>query len=360
MGAFAYWMLNGWHGIGLTFLLAFLLTFVLAKVGIPLLQKLKFGQVVRNDGPEKHLSKQGTPTMGGVIFVLGTMLAFWGVFGLIVSLGNNDYAKAWPAALFATLSMLGFGAIGMADDLLKIIYKNPKGLSPRWKILSQLVLSLALCIWADTIQGVGSTLIVPWLGYEWNLGWGYVPFMVVVLIAIINCVNLTDGLDGQSASITLIDVIAYILIFGMLINKLYNNPSLNIGANTAAVRHLLVLRYFLAAFAGSLLAYLVFNVYPARVFMGDTGSFAMGGALAATAVLSRTALIVPILGVCFVASGVSVILQVGSFKLRKGKRIFLMAPVHHHFELKGYPETKVVEGYRIVTTLACALALTAF
>ncbi len=354
------WLLNGWRGIALAFLAAFLLTMLAGKIAIPILQKMKFGQVVRDDGPQKHLSKQGTPTMGGVIFVAGSLIAFWFFFGLMTEWGRNEYAEALPAALLTTVSTLGFAGVGFADDALKVIHKNPKGLSPRWKLLCQFILGAVLSIWADAITGVGDVLIVPWSGYEWKIGWAYVPLMIVVLVAIVNSVNLTDGLDGQSASLTLIDCIAYILILGILSNTILSKMDLKISNDMGAMHHLMMLRYFLASFAGALLAYLVYNVYPARLFMGDTGSFAMGGALSAAAMISRTALIVPLIGICFVASSVSAILQVGSYKLRGGKRIFLMAPLHHHFELKGYPETKVVEWYRIATCIACAVALTAF
>lgn len=350
-------LMSEWASVAVVFLLSFALTVLFCKLAIPFLQKLKFGQVVRNDGPEKHLSKAGTPTMGGVMFVVGSLVVFWIAVGILAAEGV--VSLSWAA--FLTVSTMGFSLIGFLDDFLKVAFKNPKGLPPRWKIIFQFGLAIVLSIWAKSLDGVGSVLIVPWSGYEWDIGMAYIPVMIFVIIAIINSVNLTDGLDGQSASITLIDVLTYVIIIGgPLITKLVAVDGAGFAMAQQKIMNYLVLRLFLAAFGGSLLAYLVFNVYPARLFMGDTGSFAMGGALAAVAMLSQTILIIPLIGITFVASSVSVILQVGSYKLRNKKRVFLMAPLHHHFELKGYPETKVVEWYRIVTVLACMLALTAY
>lgn len=332
--------LNVWIA---TFLASFVVTFVLAKIAIPLLQRLKFGQEVRDDGPEKHLSKQGTPTMGGITFVLGTLIVAWTATSLL--------KMDWHFLLFTTVSMLGFGLIGFLDDFIKIVKRRSMGLRPKQKIVAQVLISLVLALWmmGNTPKSRAS-LILPWSGGQYlDLGYFYIPFAVVFCIAVVNCVNLTDGLDGLSASVTFIDVVAY----GVFLSLIMGMGERWIGEDLSA------LQPFVAAFAGALLAYLVFNVYPARMFMGDTGSFAMGGVLCALALLSKTVLWIPIIGICYVASGASVILQVGSFKLRGGKRIFKMAPLHHHFELLGYPETKVVEGYRIVTILACALMMTA-
>ena len=330
-----------------TFLASFVLTFLLGRVAIPILQRLKFGKEVRNDGPEKHLSKQGTPTMGGVIFILGTLIPAWGAaFFLKLSTGA-------AGLFFATASMLGFGLIGFADDLIQAVKKRSLGLRAWQKILAQILVSLGIAIWAMALGGAnGTSLLLPWAGTYWRLGYLFVPFAMVFCIAVVNCVNLTDGLDGLSASLTMINTLAYGILFPLLMGATLRGGSYDISA-------MMDLQPFISAFAGSLLAYLVYNVYPARLFMGDTGSFAMGGALCAIALVSKTALWIPIMGICYVASGASVILQVGSFKLRGGKRIFKMAPIHHHFELLGYQETKVVEGYRIVTILACALMITA-
>lgn len=327
----------------LSILIAFGVSLIVGPVAIPLLHKLKFGQQVRDDGPKQHLKKSGTPTMGGIMMfvVIAVPLAvFCG--------GSLDFL------FMAVVGTAGFGVIGFLDDLLKIKHKRSLGLRAYQKIIGQLGVSLVLALWAYHNPLIGSKLYIPFFDVNWDLGWFYVPFMVFVIIAVVNSVNLTDGLDGLASGVTLIDAITYAFIFYVLAAAAGTSGDVMLSSN---MENSMV---FAGAVAGACLGFLRFNAYPARVFMGDTGSLALGGALSVMAMVSRTALIVPIIGIMFVASSVSVILQVGSYKLRNKKRVFLMAPLHHHFELKGYPETKIVSMYMIITAAVCLLVLLAF
>ena len=324
-------------------LLAFVVSLVLGPIVIPLLHKLKFGQQVRDDGPKQHLKKSGTPTMGGIMMLLAMAVPLAVFCG-----GSMEFL------FMAVVGTAGFGLIGFLDDFLKIRHKRSLGLRGYQKIIGQLGVSLVLALWAYHEPLVGSTLYIPFFDVSWELGWFYVPFMVFVIIAVVNSVNLTDGLDGLASGVTLIDAITYAFIFYVLAASAGASGDVMLQSN---LQNGVV---FAGALAGACLGFLRFNAYPARVFMGDTGSLALGGALSVMAMATRTALIVPFVGVMFVASSVSVILQVGSYKLRNKKRVFRMAPLHHHFELKGYPETKIVSMYMIITAAMCLLVLLAF
>lgn len=308
-------------------LVAFITCLAAGPVLIPMLQKLKFGQVVRDDGPQSHLKKTGTPTMGGIIILLGVMV------GTMAFLRHYD-----PHMLAAGLCIFGFGLIGFLDDFLKIRRRKSTGLRPWQKIAGQLAVSAVIALYA--YNHIGSSLRLPFTGVEWDLGFLYVPFIMFVLIACVNSVNLTDGLDGLSSGVSLIYFGAFALIFSSL--------------STPQSADMLIL---CGAIVGACLGFLRFNVFPARIFMGDTGSLALGGAVAFVAIVSRTALWIPVMGGCFMISSISDIIQVGSYKLRNKKRVFKMAPLHHHFELMGIPETRVVAMYMIATAILCLIGL---
>ncbi|MBE3592829.1 MAG: phospho-N-acetylmuramoyl-pentapeptide-transferase [Thermoanaerobacter sp.] len=296
---------------------AFVLSLVSGPLFIPYLRKLKFGQKVREDGPKSHLKKSGTPTMGGIIFITATVIST-----LIFSHWNKYLA-------ILLLGFLGYGLIGFADDFLKVYFKRPLGLRAREKLIGQFLLAIIISYFAQ--KYVGTEVIFPFLKTSIDLGNFYIPFMVFVIVGTVNSVNLTDGLDGLAAGVSFI-VMAFFTMTALFLNNI------TYGA-------------FSAALTGGLLGFLRYNRHPAEVFMGDTGSLAIGGAIATTAVLTKLPLILPLLGIIYVAEALSVIIQVLSFRLF-GKRVFKMSPLHHHFELSGWQEQNVVYAFWIVTLIA--------
>ncbi len=322
-------------------LTAFFVALAAGYVGVPLLKRLKFGQQIRDDGPQTHLSKAGTPTMGGIIILVGLFAA-----SLIFARGSYDYM--W----FALGVTLGFGLIGLMDDLIIVLKKRSLGLKAYQKIIGQLGIALIVAFFAYNTPSIGSKLIVPFFGVEWDLGVWYIPFTVIVVVLIVNSVNLTDGLDGLASGVVLINTATFALIFfGMY--ELYIASGQTLAA--AGTSNMMI---FSAAVTGACLGFLRFNTYPAKVFMGDTGSLALGGAVAVIGVVSRLQLLMIITGFMVLMSAISVILQVGSYKTRK-KRIFKMAPLHHHFELKGIPETRIVAFYYMITIILCLVGILA-
>jgi phospho-N-acetylmuramoyl-pentapeptide-transferase len=305
-------------------------------VVIPVLRKLKAGQQVRDDGPKTHLVKAGTPTMGGIIILAGAIVS-----SFVFSKGNTGFT------IFAVISMSVFAAIGFWDDFIKLFKKRSLGLRVYQKLILQFSIGFAIAVFAYFM--VGSKLIVPFSDSCIDLGVGYIPFTAFVIVAIVNAVNLTDGLDGLAAGVTLVDTVTFMLIFMVL-------AGIGGFSSAPADGDMFNMMIFSASLSGACLGFLMFNRYPAKVFMGDTGSFALGGALVMIGILSRMQLMLPVIGVMFVLSAVSVLIQVGSYKLRK-KRVFKMAPLHHHFELSGMHETKVVAMYMIITAVICAGAL---
>ena len=324
----------------LSLILSVVVSFAIAisagYIFIPMLRKFKAGQQVRDDGPKTHLVKAGTPTMGGVIIIIAVIIT-----SLVFSRKNMEFT------LFSIASMGVFALIGFWDDFIKLFKKRSLGLRVYQKLIMQFAIGFAMAIFAYYL--VGSTLVVPFSGFSIDLGVGYIPFTAFVIVAIVNSVNLTDGLDGLAAGVTLVDAATFTLIFmamagiGSMGSIIVNNDMFN-------------MMVFAAALTGGCLGFLRFNRYPARVFMGDTGSFALGGALVIIGILSRMQLLLPIVGLMFVLSSLSVLLQVGSYKIRR-KRIFKMAPLHHHFELSGMPETRVVAMYLIITIAICLVTL---
>ena len=318
-----------------TLILAVIVSFAIAIVSgkfiIPALRRLKAGQHVRDDGPQAHLSKEGTPTMGGIIMMIGTVLTLAIFSGQITM-------YAW-IALFGGLA---YGLIGLIDDMIIVLKKRSLGLKPWQKITSQFIFAILIALFAYNDPSIGDALYIPFADDVWHMGAWYIPFTVFVILALTNSVNLTDGLDGLAGSVTIVNTTTYVIIFFSLI-----------GTQIWAKDMMIVA----AALSGAILGFLRFNSYPAQVFMGDTGAFFLGGALCMLAIISRMQILIPFMGLMYVASSVSCILQVGYFKLTHGKRIFKMAPLHHHFELKGMHETKVVAMYTIVTVIMCLVVL---
>lgn len=320
-------------------LVSFIISLAAGYIGVPFLKRLKFGQQVRDDGPQTHLSKAGTPTMGGIIIVVALVITTF-----LFRTGSYQYV------LFSLGVTLGFGLIGLLDDMIIVVKKRSLGLRAYQKILGQTGIALIAAVFAYTNPQIGSKLIVPFSGAEWDLGFWYIPFTVISVVLIVNSVNLTDGLDGLASGVTIINAAAYMIIFYGLLQ--------NLSGQYLEESDTLNMAVFSASLTGACLGFLRFNTYPAKVFMGDTGAFALGGALSVIVVVSRLQLLLIITGFMFLLTSISVILQVGSYKLRK-KRIFKMAPLHHHFELKGVPETKIVAFYMLITTALCLLGILA-
>ena len=322
------------HTLIIAILVAFIVALAAGHFLIPVLRRLKAGQQIRDDGPKAHLSKAGTPTMGGVFITLGVLA----VCILFAGLGESG-EYLWVALIGA----LAYGLIGLIDDLIIVLKHRSLGLRPWQKLAMQVVFAVLIAVYAYQDTSIGSSLYVPIANTYWDLGIWYIPFTVFVIMALTNSVNLTDGLDGLAGGVTIINSAAYTVIFFALAGKMVWGEDMMI---------------FAAALTGGILGFLRYNSYPAKVFMGDTGAFFLGGALCMMAIVSRLQLLIPIMGLMYVLSSLSCIIQVLSFKLR-GKRVFKMAPLHHHFELKGVHETKIVSTYMIITAVLCLLTLLA-
>ena len=308
--------------------IAFAVSMLVTARMIPFLKEKHFGQFIREEGPESHLSKQGTPTMGGVAIVVGVTVA------IVVSMFLPGSATVSKIAIL--LSMFAFGAIGFIDDYNKIAKKQNEGLTPKEKILLQVIFGLALA--AFMMAREGTSVLIPFFGTTVEMGWLYIPFIVFVEVAMANAVNLTDGLDGLASGTSAI-VAATFAVIGLILRG---------GSEPMAVAGQAVL--------GALIGFLVFNHYPAKIFMGDTGSMALGGVLSAMAIVGHMEWLLPIAGLIYVIEALSVIIQVGYFKMSGGKRVFRMAPIHHHFELGGWHETKVVRVFCLFTLICCVIA----
>lgn len=317
----------GFRSIAITVLMSYILVMVMGPFLIPVLHKMKFGQTVRDDGPQSHLKKNGTPTMGGVMF----MVAITAVTLLRAGINAN--------VLMALLCMLGFGLIGLMDDLVKIKMTRSLGLTAKQKILLQVILAFAVSYYQYKVVGDGSQFIVPFVQAEINIGIAYIPFMMIVVLGTVNAVNLTDGLDGLASGITAI-VALFFTVFAFIVVQ---NVEIS---------------QFAAATLGACIGFMWFNVNPAKVFMGDTGSMALGGAVTAFALFTNSALLIPIVGGIYFAEALSVIIQVLYFKKTR-KRVFKMAPLHHHYEQCGWPETKVVFIFWLVAAILAIIGVVA-
>ncbi|MCR2042895.1 phospho-N-acetylmuramoyl-pentapeptide-transferase [Anaerosalibacter massiliensis] len=308
-----------------TIVISFIITVILGPILIPVLRKMKIGQSIREEGPKTHYKKSGTPTMGGIIMVIGLLITI-----LTSGMLNSDM-------YILLLSTFGFGLIGFIDDFIKVVKKRSLGLKPYQKLIGQFVLAALLAIYQSNTSMLGTKIIIPFVSNKYlDLGMLYIPFITFVVVGTVNSVNLTDGLDGLATGVTLI-VLSF---FGLV--------SLNWGMDSLSV--------FASALTGACLGFLVYNAYPAKIFMGDTGSMALGGAVSALAVLLNLPLIIPIVGGIYFVEALSVIIQVTSYKLT-GKRVFLMSPLHHHFEQKGWSETRVVAVFWITTVILCLIGV---
>ena len=302
---------------------AFIVCALIGPVLIPYLHKLKFGQSIRECGPASHMKKSGTPTMGGLMMLAALVLALcWGKFT--------------PHVLMALVLTLGHAVIGFLDDYNKVVMKRNLGLTAKQKFLLQFILAGAYVYFAEThLQN--TTLWVPLVNITFDIGWAYYALAFILLVGTTNAVNLTDGLDGLVSFVSVPVTLAYAFI--------------------AYMQGMLDVSGFALGLTGACLGFLLFNRHPAQVFMGDTGSLALGGGVAALALLTHTELLLVIIGGIYVAEATSVIIQVAYFRLTGGKRFFRMAPLHHHFELGGWKEVKVVECFTIVSFLLSAVGL---
>ncbi|WP_070109220.1 phospho-N-acetylmuramoyl-pentapeptide-transferase [Clostridium acetireducens] len=309
-------------------LVAFFIVILEGPILIPVLHRLKFGQNIREEGPKSHQKKAGTPTMGGVMFIFSTVVTM----ALIVK-------KPTDESMIALYAFIAFGAIGFIDDFLKILHKNNLGLRAYQKMILLIIVSTAFAYYGMINPDIGTSIIIPFMHKSINLGIAYVPFIILYFAATTNAVNLTDGLDGLASSVTLLVMTFFTLV------------SLGTGHYTLSI--------FCAIVVGSLLGFLRYNSFPAQIFMGDTGSLALGGAVAIVAMILKLPLLIILVGGIYVAEAVSVILQVASFKIT-GKRIFKMSPLHHHFELSGWHETKIASVFCIITVILCLIAFLSF
>lgn len=307
-------------------MIAFAISAVLGPIVIPFLRRLKVGQTERAE-LESHLKKNGTPTMGGLMILASIVIT------------SLFYVKDYPKIIPILFMTVGFGVIGFLDDYLKVVLRRSDGLLAWQKMLCQLVVTTVFAVYMVLYSGVSLTMLIPFSGGLYlNLGWLTIPLMYVAVIGTVNGVNFTDGVDGLASSVTVIVATFFSIVA--------------IGTNAG-------IEPITCAVAGALLGFLLFNVHPASVFMGDTGSLALGGFVISTAYMLQMPLFIIIVGLIYLVEVLSVIIQVTYFKKTGGKRIFRMAPIHHHFELGGWSETRVVAVFSIVTALLCMLALLA-
>ncbi len=320
------------HKILLTGTVSFLLVWLLVPKTIPFLTKLKFGQVVREEGPSTHYAKTGTPTMGGVVFILSIIF----VYSLFID-------KQTEVAILI-IATLGLGGVGFLDDYIKVVKKRNLGLRAYQKIIGQIIFAGMLVGYQFFISEMGGRIYIPILNEVINLGYLYFPFAIIVVIGIVNSVNLTDGLDGLASGVTIVFLFFLGSIFYLAENTIMINENFFL---------------IIATGIGSLIGFLVFNKYPARIFMGDVGSLALGGLVASLMILTGTVIIFPILGAVFMAETLSVVIQVVVFK-RTGRRVFLMSPLHHHYEQKGFTEKEVVRKFWLVSVVFGCVSVVLF
>lgn len=308
-------------------IISFGISVLLGPVIIPFLRKLKVGQTERTEGPQSHLKKSGTPTMGGILFLASVVIT------------SLLYMKGYPKILPILFATLGFGLIGFLDDYIKVVLKRSMGLRPWQKMLGQIIVTAVFAYYLVNYTDVSLAMRIPFMPTQFlDLGIWNIPFLFFVVIATVNGTNFTDGLDGLASSVT------------VMVATFFTVVAIGTGSGIEPIT---------CAVVGALLGFLMFNVYPAKVFMGDTGSLALGGFVAATAYLLQMPVFILIVGFIYTVEVVSVVLQVGYFKMTGGKRLFKMAPIHHHFELCGWSETRVVAVFSIVTAVLCLFGLLA-
>ena len=315
------------YSVVIPVIISFAISAILGPVIIPFLRKLKASQTERTEGVQSHLSKAGTPTMGGLIFLIATTVT------------SLLYVGKYPKVIPILFLTLGFGLIGFLDDYLKVVLKRSDGLLPMQKMAGQIIVTGIFAFYLIRFTDVDLTLLVPFSGgYYWNIGWLAVPLLFVAVIGTVNGVNFTDGLDGLASSVTI------------MVATFFSVVALGTKSGIEPIT---------CAVVGALMGFLLFNVYPARVFMGDTGSLALGGFVAGTAYILQMPLFIIIVGMIYLIEVASVMIQVTYFKKTGGKRFFKMAPIHHHFELCGWSETRIVAVFSIITAILCMIALLA-
>lgn len=316
-----------------TLLLSFAITVILGFIIVPILRKLKVGQIERDDGPESHLKKQGTPTMGGIIIMLGIVIVTIAAY-IYYRTVDIELAKNLLPILGLTI---GFGVIGFIDDFKKLVLKNTKGLKPSLKMLGLLIISVAYIMYLIKGLNLGTETYIPILKEYITIPiYAYIPFSILVILATTNAVNLTDGIDGLSSSVCTIIITCLTII-----------------ATTLGIKEIVI---FGAIVIGAVLGFLMFNIHPAKVFMGDTGSLFLGGVISGIALYLKIPLILILIALIPVIETISVIIQVTYFK-KTGKRVFKMAPIHHHLELSGWRENQVVMLFSVITLVVCVIGL---
>ena len=313
---------------------SFITSIILGIIIIPILKKLKVGQIERDDGPKSHLKKQGTPTMGGIIIIITMILVITGTYIYLTATGQNEVAnKLLPMLLIS----IGFGTIGFIDDFKKLVLKNTKGLKPSYKMIGLLVISVAYVVYLLQILHFDTQTYIPIAKTYIDLPiYLYIPFAIIVILATTNAINLTDGIDGLSSSVSAI-IITCLAVIGMI----FAIPEVSV---------------FASCVIGAILGFLMFNLHPAKVFMGDTGSLLLGGVISAIALYLKMPILLIVIALIPVLETLSVIIQVAYYK-KTGKRVFKMAPLHHHFELSGWKENKVVIVFSLITLLLCVIGL---
>ena len=314
--------------------ISFIIAIILGFIIIPILKKLKVGQIERDDGPKSHLKKQGTPTMGGIIMIITMIIVITGTYIYFTVQGQNDIAnKILPLLLVS----IGFGLIGFIDDFKKLVLKNTEGLKPSYKMLGLLIISVAYVVYLVYGLNIGTDTYIPIMKQYVSIPtYIYIPFAIIVMLATTNAVNLTDGIDGLSSSVSAI-IITCLTVIGILF------AATEIGI-------------FGSIIIGAILGFLMFNLHPAKVFMGDTGSLLLGGVISAMALYIKMPLLLIVIALVPVLETLSVIIQVAYFK-KTGNRVFKMAPLHHHFELSGWKESKVVIVFSAITLVLCIIGL---
>lgn len=311
----------------------FIISIIIALIIIPILKRLKIGQIERQDGPKSHLSKQGTATMGGVIILLAMIISTIIAFIYYSSRDQQIIKNMIPLLIMA----VGTGIIGFIDDFKKLILKDTKGLKPSYKMLGLLIISVIYIIYIVNFSNVNTEIIIPFFKNSIILPmWIYIPFSIFVMLATTNAVNLTDGVDGLGGSVSVI-IVATLTVMGTIFG----------------MQEIVI---FGSVICGAILGFLIFNIHPAKVFMGDTGSLMLGGIISSMAIYLKIPLILIVIALIPILETLSVMIQVAYYK-KTGKRIFKMAPLHHHFELSGWSENKVVSIFSIVTTILCIIGI---
>lgn len=314
-------------------IISFFVSIITSLMILPILKRLKVGQIERSDGPQSHLKKQGTPTMGGIIMIITIILMTCFMYVQYM----KDEIEVANSLIPLVLISIGFGIIGLIDDFKKLVLKNTDGLKPMYKMIGLLLIAVAFVIYLVKFGNIGTNTIIPFAKTDIMLPmFLYIPFVIFVILGTTNAINLTDGIDGLSTSVTTI-IIACLTVIGI----------------TQEVKEVVILGSIVC---GANLGFLLFNMYPAKVFMGDTGSLLLGGVVASMAIYLKMPLILLIIALIPVLETISVMMQVAYFK-KTGKRIFKMAPLHHHFELSGWNENKIVTIFSLITLALCVVGL---